>query len=173
VRSVSQAQFEFKLKARFQRLLKSKRGKWDSLRNEIAQKLRDLSNFFTGARLVAHAAQLFWFQHHAWFSFPGEVSLIRVERDEHIMTWFAGLSVKVEGLDYDRPMLAGRTIQALMRALEQCESFEAIATRSVPVLSLVVQLSMTLCTRVCQSTCQIILVDRAGAVHKHDPCCQR
>lgn len=57
--------------------------------------------------------------------------LTRVDRDEHMMSWFASLSVKVEGLDFDRPMLAGRTIQAMTKALVDCETFDAIATRYV------------------------------------------
>ena len=39
--------------------------------------------------------------------------------------------VCVQALDFDRPMLAGRTIQALTKALEDCQAFEAIATRCV------------------------------------------
>jgi hypothetical protein len=48
------------------------------------------------------------------------------------MAWFAKLSSAVEGMDYDRPIVAGRTIKAVIQALDNVETFESISTRWVP-----------------------------------------
>jgi hypothetical protein len=47
------------------------------------------------------------------------------------MAWFAKLSSAVEGMDYDRPIVAGRTIKAVIQALDNVETFESISTRWV------------------------------------------
>jgi hypothetical protein len=52
-----------------------------------------------------------------------------VQRDEHLMAWFAKLSTTVSELNYERPIVAGRTINAVIQALENVETFESISTR--------------------------------------------
>ena len=44
-----QAQFEFKLKAQFQKLLKTKKEKWGAMCTETKGMLGELSDYFTGA----------------------------------------------------------------------------------------------------------------------------
>ena len=43
-----QAQFEFKLKAQFQKLLKTKKEKWAAMCTETKGMLGELSDYFTG-----------------------------------------------------------------------------------------------------------------------------
>jgi hypothetical protein len=155
-----QAQFEFKLKANFQKLLRNKRDKWVTSVSETQGMLNELSDYFTGAssRASLHPPALALAscgRLSRVFDPPplvattiartrvcvcacicddaGELALTRVKRDEHLMAWFAKLSRAVGEMDFDRPIVAGRTIGAVIVALDNCETFESIATRCVCV----------------------------------------
>jgi len=99
------SQLEWKLKAMFQRLLDGKAEKWETCRSQCAERLKELSQYFTG-----------------------EVLLTRVRRDESMVKWFAGVAKTVDRLDYkeEHATVTGRKIREIIRALEEIETFEQL-----------------------------------------------
>lgn len=100
-----QSQFEFKLKNHFRSLLGNKEAKWASTKSTTSGMLTELSEYFSG-----------------------EKALTRVTRDEDLMGWFSQLSEAVKGLDYSDATVAGRMIQSIIKALDECQQFEVIDT---------------------------------------------
>lgn len=97
------AQFEFLLKTNYQGLLDSKEEKWNACKAESSERMKELSEYFTG-----------------------EKALTRVKKNESLRAWFATISEKVAGLDFFDSTQAGRKIQQLMLALEEVEEFHQI-----------------------------------------------
>lgn len=98
---------EYRLKHMFQSLLDSKHDKWIFCKQQVMDRMIELSEYFTGVKALA-----------------------RVPRDENLMKWFAALGSEMESLDEDEghATLMGRKIQTLVGALEEVEQFEAIDT---------------------------------------------
>ena len=99
------SQLEWRLKAMFQALLEKKEETWARCREQSADRLRELSQYFTG-----------------------EVLLTRVRRDEGMVKWFAGVAETVESLNYEdeHATVTGRRIREVVRALEEVEGFEQL-----------------------------------------------
>ena len=97
------AQLEHKLKAHIRHLLSVKAAKWAEDRAYTRTVLAELSEYFSGAR-----------------------ALTRVERDEGLQTWFAGLAAEVGALEYTDGVLAGRKMRQLVRALDEVLQFDII-----------------------------------------------
>uniref|UniRef100_A0A7S1XR60 WASH complex subunit strumpellin n=1 Tax=Phaeomonas parva TaxID=124430 RepID=A0A7S1XR60_9STRA len=99
------SQLEWRLKAMFETLLREKASKWQACREQSAERLKELSQYFTG-----------------------EVLLTRVRRDESMVKWFAGVAQTVASLDYEEEhaTVTGRKIREIIRALEEVEGFEQL-----------------------------------------------
>ncbi|EGB10206.1 hypothetical protein AURANDRAFT_23554 [Aureococcus anophagefferens] len=101
------SQLEYKLKQMFQSLLDSKPAKWAFCKQQVIDRMTELSEYFTG-----------------------EKALARVARDENLMKWFGALAGEMARLDDDEAhaTMMGRKIQTLVGALEEVEQFEQVDT---------------------------------------------
>eukprot|EP01042_Synura_sphagnicola_P033016 gene33016-42435_t len=101
------SQFEFLLKEVLQALLAEKDAAWTTGKDSVADRLTELSEYFTG-----------------------EKALTRVKRDESLMQYFAQLSQQVRNLNLDEgnATSTGRTIKSLIAALDDVEQFESLDT---------------------------------------------
>ncbi|KAJ8611733.1 hypothetical protein CTAYLR_009190 [Chrysophaeum taylorii] len=97
------AQLEYKLKQMFAALLETKNEKWQFCRQQVVDRMTELSDYFTG-----------------------EKALARVRRDENLTRWFKQLAVEAETLVQDEATMTGRKIQNLISALEEVEQFEQV-----------------------------------------------
>lgn len=97
------SQLEYKLKQMLHGLLSSKSEKWQFCRSQVVERMRELSDYFTG-----------------------EKSLSRVTRDENLMKWFSSLATEAANLEEDEATSTGRKIQNLIAALEEVEQFEQV-----------------------------------------------
>ncbi|KAH9586479.1 WASH complex [Trypanosoma melophagium] len=97
------AQLEFTLRAMFTFLLKEKRAKWESSREEGAIKMSKLATFFSGEHVLSDNV-----------------------RDTQLEAWFAEISDRINGLEYKDSITASRKIQKLMKALENVQEFHQI-----------------------------------------------
>ena len=90
----------------FQLLLDKRERRWQAFKDQAAQRMGELSAYFTGAQ-----------------------ALTRVEKDETLSNWFAQLRLEIEDLDAseERAGVTGRKMQVLLTALEEVESFEKIS----------------------------------------------
>ena len=104
---LSSSQLEYILKEMIQELLDCKDEAWSSGKGAVAERLTELSEYFTG-----------------------EKALTRVKRDDHMIRWFAGLADQVRSLDLEEEhaTATGRKIQGMIAALEDVEQFEAVDT---------------------------------------------
>ena len=89
------AQFDFKIKQMFQRLLANQGSRWSRCRDESSGRMRELSEYFSG-----------------------EKALTRVKRNENLQAWFLELSEAIKTLDMKRPIVSGRKLGQLIVALE-------------------------------------------------------
>ncbi|KAL0488232.1 WASH complex subunit strumpellin [Acrasis kona] len=96
------AQFEFVLKNMFQDMLAQKEGKWQACKNTAKDRMKELSEYFSGERALQKI------------------------RDEQLQSWFMEMSGKIDEIDYHDATLAGRNIQQLITALEDVEEFHQI-----------------------------------------------
>ena len=99
------AQFEFVLKTTYISLLESKEQMWNVCKNESGERMKELSEYFSG-----------------------EKALTRVKKNESFRSWFASISEKIIGLDFFDSTQAGRKIQQLILALEEVVQFQQIET---------------------------------------------
>lgn len=101
------SQMEYILKEIMQQLLLDKDMAWKDGKEQAADRMVELSEYFTG-----------------------EKALTRVKRDDNMVTWFASLAEKVRSLNLeeDHATATGRKIQGLISALEDVEQFEAVDT---------------------------------------------
>jgi WASH complex subunit strumpellin len=98
-------QFEFILKEMFRQLIDSKQDRWTAAQTEAAERMIELSEYFSG-----------------------EKALTRVKKNEKLQTWFKQMGDEIKGIDYDNSILAGRKIALLLQALEDVEEFHQIET---------------------------------------------
>lgn len=101
------SQLEYILKEIIQQLLNEKDIAWSTGREAAAERMTELSEYFTG-----------------------EKALTRVKRDDQMIRYFAGLAEQVKNLNLeeDHATATGRKIQGLIAALEDVEQFEAVDT---------------------------------------------
>lgn len=101
------SQLEYKLKNMFQALLEVKADKWQFCKQQVVDRMTELSDYFTGDKMLA-----------------------RVKKDENLMKWFASLAQETESLSEDdgHATVVGRKIQNLIAALEEVEQFEQVDT---------------------------------------------
>ena len=101
------SQLEYLLKGMLQQLLKDKDIAWNEGKEAAAERMFELSEYFTG-----------------------EKSLTRVKRDESLMKWFGTLAEQVKSLNLEEghATATGRKIQSIIAALEDVEQFEAVDT---------------------------------------------
>ena len=100
------AQLEFLLKNVFRKLLDSKENKWTGYQQEASSMMMELSNYFSG-----------------------NAALSRVEKNEELQKWFAGLAKQIGDLEYGdaTSSKSGRTISKVIEALEDVEQFEDVS----------------------------------------------
>ena len=100
------AQLEFLLKNVFKKLLDSKETKWEEYQKEASSMMMELSNYFSG-----------------------NAALSRVEKNEELQKWFAGLAKQISDLEYGDATSSktGRTISKVIEALEDVEQFEQVS----------------------------------------------
>ena len=121
------SQLEYKLKAHVKHLLAVRAAKWAEDKAYTGGVLRELSEYFSGAR-----------------------ALTRVEKDEGLQSWFAGLAGEVAALDYADGVLAGRKMRQLVRALDEVLQFDIIdATPQVKDYLLLARERITEMVRAC------------------------
>jgi WASH complex subunit strumpellin len=94
---------ELRLKAHIKRLLAIKCEKWTVDKDNTADMMMELTDYFSGGR-----------------------ALTRVARDEDLMGWFTRLSNEVRALDYTDAIMAGRKIRKLIGALDEVQQFDVI-----------------------------------------------
>ncbi|EAN79204.1 hypothetical protein, conserved [Trypanosoma brucei brucei TREU927] len=97
------AQLEFTLRAMFANLLKQKRARWESSRQEGAMKMAKLSTFFSGKHVLSDDMC-----------------------DPQLEAWFMEISQRIEGLEYANSTIASRKIQKLIKALENVQEFHQV-----------------------------------------------
>eukprot|EP00516_Mucochytrium_quahogii_P006657 CAMPEP_0203756166 /NCGR_PEP_ID=MMETSP0098-20131031/9484_1 /ASSEMBLY_ACC=CAM_ASM_000208 /TAXON_ID=96639 /ORGANISM=" , Strain NY0313808BC1" /LENGTH=1157 /DNA_ID=CAMNT_0050647929 /DNA_START=208 /DNA_END=3681 /DNA_ORIENTATION=- len=102
---LSTAQLECILKDKLRVLLEKKYETWESCRQRSAERMGELSQYFTG-----------------------EVALTRVQKDSTLVEWFDRIKSEILSLEYSNPTLAGRRIQKVIRALEEVEQYNDIDT---------------------------------------------
>ena len=102
------AEFEHKFKEVLQQLLKHKEDKWNFLKKEGTERLRELSEAYSGER-----------------------PLYRVEKIERLQKWFADISTQVDSLTQEDPIAVGRRIVQLINALEKVQGFHQIEGKYV------------------------------------------
>ena len=103
------SQLEFKLKMMLNKILENKEERWHGAREQVAGRMDELAQYFTGA-----------------------MALTRVQKDDNLQAWFTKLAADVRGLEFGQSQLAGnvagRKIQNIITALEDVERFEEIDT---------------------------------------------
>ena len=103
------AQLEYKLKTILNGIMDTKESRWNECRTSVAERLNELSNYFTG-----------------------QMALTRVEADENLKVWFSNLAQDVSSFEFGDSMqagnVAGRKIQNTIAALKDLERYEAIDT---------------------------------------------
>jgi WASH complex subunit strumpellin len=103
------AQLEYKLKTVLNGIMDTKEQRWNECRASVAERLNELSNYFTG-----------------------QMALTRVEADDNLKTWFSNLAQDVTSFEFGDSMqagnVAGRKIQNTIAALQDLERYEAIDT---------------------------------------------
>jgi WASH complex subunit strumpellin len=97
------AQYEFVLKSKLRSLLDMQIARWDECKKDAADRLSELSEYFSGA-----------------------ASLTRVKKNENLQAWFKQLSEEITLLDYNNSIVAGRKIAQLMTALEDVQEFHQV-----------------------------------------------
>uniref|UniRef100_A0A1I8IVV1 WASH complex subunit strumpellin n=1 Tax=Macrostomum lignano TaxID=282301 RepID=A0A1I8IVV1_9PLAT len=88
------AQFEFRLKEVFTGILSRKADTWEALKVECSERLRELSDVFSGTK-----------------------PLTRVAANAKLQDWFANLAAQVDKLDFANATESGRKVDQLMQAL--------------------------------------------------------
>ena len=96
---------EFRLKVHVKHLLQVKEAKWAEHRAQTVEIMSELSDYFSGAR-----------------------ALTRVEKNEGLMQWFAQLAKEVGALEAADPVLSGRKMRQLVKALDDVVTFDDIDT---------------------------------------------
>ncbi|XP_037498148.1 WASH complex subunit 5 [Rhipicephalus sanguineus] len=97
------AQFELKLKELFQHLLSVKHDKWNSMKKESTEHLKELSEVYSGTK-----------------------PLTRVEKNANLQAWFSEMSKQIDSLSYEDTTATGRKIVQLIQALEEVEQFHGL-----------------------------------------------
>ncbi|OQR75271.1 WASH complex subunit strumpellin-like [Tropilaelaps mercedesae] len=100
---LSTAEFEHKLKERFQKLLRQKDEKWTALRKESSERLHELSEVYSGSK-----------------------PLTRIEKNERLQKWFEDIARQVANLTYENPVAISRKIIQLINALKEVQNFHQI-----------------------------------------------
>ena len=99
----STSQLEFNLRAMFENLLKEKKSKWNSVKEECISRMLKLSTYFSGDHVLSNN--------------------IRVAELE---SWFQEISEKIESISYSDSVVAGRQMQKVMKALNKVQEFHQI-----------------------------------------------
>ncbi|KAL1469448.1 hypothetical protein MTO96_025056 [Rhipicephalus appendiculatus] len=94
------AQFELKLK---EHLLSVKQDKWNSMKKESTEHLKELSEVYSGTK-----------------------PLTRVEKNANLQAWFSEMSKQIDSLSYEDTTATGRKIVQLIQALEEVEQFHGL-----------------------------------------------
>ncbi|KAL3192578.1 hypothetical protein MRX96_058992 [Rhipicephalus microplus] len=97
------AQFELKLKELFQHLLSVKQDKWNSMKKESMEHLKELSEVYSGTK-----------------------PLTRVVKNANLQAWFLEMSKQIDSLSYEDTTATGRKIVQLIQALEEVEQFHEL-----------------------------------------------
>jgi WASH complex subunit strumpellin len=97
------AELENELKRIYTSLLNGKHALWDKCKSEAGDRMRELSAFYGGTGGLSKNA-----------------------KDENLRRWFAKLSLEVDKLSHDDPVVAARTIKELETALIEVEQFHQI-----------------------------------------------
>ncbi|PAA47126.1 hypothetical protein BOX15_Mlig019935g2, partial [Macrostomum lignano] len=97
------AQFEFRLKEVFTGILSRKADTWEALKVECSERLRELSDVFSGTK-----------------------PLTRVAANAKLQDWFANLAAQVDKLDFANATESGRKVDQLMQALREVQEFHQL-----------------------------------------------
>ncbi|XP_038056716.1 WASH complex subunit 5-like [Patiria miniata] len=97
------AQFEFKLKEMFKKMLSEKQKKWELYKQESVERMIELGEVFSGTK-----------------------PLTRVAKNDNLQAWFAEMAKQITSLNYDDSTAAGRKIVQLIQALEEVQEFHQL-----------------------------------------------
>ena len=97
------AQFEYQLRNVFTSLLDAKETMWSETKAQVAERLTELAEAFTGMK-----------------------ALSRVGKDDHLQQWFSQLAEQVGSLDSADSNASGRKMHHLVAALTEVEQFHQI-----------------------------------------------
>jgi WASH complex subunit strumpellin len=97
------SQLEHTLKGIFEKLILQKQLAWDKDKASAAEKMGELSQYFSG-----------------------QMALSKVQADEGYQQWFAKLQNQIQGLTFDDRTYAGRKIRKLVIALKDVEQYDII-----------------------------------------------
>lgn len=99
------AQYEFKLKEMFKKMLDEKKAKWEENKKEGEEHMVELSEVFSGTK-----------------------PLTRVEKNDNLQAWFLEMGKQISSLNHDDSTAAGRKIIQLIQALEEVQEFHQLDT---------------------------------------------
>ncbi|GLJ16716.1 hypothetical protein SUGI_0287200 [Cryptomeria japonica] len=97
------AKLEFELKRVYSKLLEDKEDRWQKCRSQAAERMQELSDFFSGSKVLSKKI-----------------------KDENLQQWFGQMSIQVGSLDYMMDRNAGRKVQRMISALKEVEQFHQI-----------------------------------------------
>ena len=97
------AQFEYQLRQIYEQLLESKEQLWEAAKQQVVERLDELSEAFTG-----------------------KTALSRIAKDEQLQQWFSQLAEQVRTLDTSDSNASGRKMHHLIAALTEVEQFHQI-----------------------------------------------
>lgn len=99
------AQLELIMNDMFNKMLKEKEGKWEEFKKEGHERMTELAEVFVGDK-----------------------PLTRVQKNDHLKSWFEQMSNQIKSLDFCNSTSAGRKIVQLMQALEEVLEFHQLET---------------------------------------------
>jgi WASH complex subunit strumpellin len=124
------SQLEYKVKLILQRLLEEKMDRWQALKQQVVERMTELSKFFAQARTAA----------------------VRVTQDKKMAEWFSALAREAKSLDgaSGYRTIVGRKIQTFVSALEEVEHFDHVDT-NLHIKALLADIRTDLLQMVCIS----------------------
>jgi len=97
------AELELKLKEMFSTMLSEKESKWSSCKNECVERLREVSEVFSGTK-----------------------PLTRIEKNDQLKNWFEQIANEIDTLNYEYSTATGRKIVQLIGALQEVQAFHQL-----------------------------------------------
>lgn len=99
------AQFEFKFKELFKRLLSEKVNRWNNDKREAVERMQELAEAFSGTK-----------------------PLTRVDKNENLQLWFSEMGKQIDLLKHEEATSTGRKVAQMIEALNEVQEFHQLET---------------------------------------------